>query len=420
MTEQKSNLFRQEALDRLSSPEQLDEAIVITSSGSWIAAVGVLLLLATFIVWAFTAHIPTRIQGQGILFSGGGQVVDAISSAPGTLLRPYVKVGDKVHKGDVIAEILQPDIAAKLDVAKAQAKANQDAYEAMRNQQAALINAKKANAEARKASLEAQIKAAEQRHAAYEKLVSAQEKLSAGGITTAAALQQAREQLANATLDLATARTGLLALAAEQLSMESDAQRVRFEQDQKTRATEAEIRQLEFQLSAYGKITSPADGTLVEWKTPFGAFTPAATRIASVASGKGSLEFMLYVPPAQGKRIEPGMPVYIELGGMQKEQWGTLVGHVRSVSDFPATREGMQAILQNDGLVSRFSKEGSPFGVIVELDHDATTVSGYRWSGGTGALANLSAGTTGTAKVTIDSRKPVSFLLPFIRKVSGA
>jgi HlyD family secretion protein len=129
---------------------------------------------------------------------------------------------------------------------------------------------------------------------------------------------------------------------------------------------------------------------------------------------------MLYVPPAQGKRIEPGMPVYIELGGMQKEQWGTLVGHVRSVSDFPATREGMQAVLQNDGLVSRFSKEGSPFAVVVELDHDTATVSGYRWSGGTGALASLSAGTTGTAKVTIDSRKPISFLLPFVRKVFGA
>lgn len=419
MSAQNKNLYRQEALDRLSSPEQLDEAIVITSSGGWTALAGVVVLLATFVLWGFVASVPTRIAGQGILFSGGGQVIDAIAAASGTLTHRHVELGGKVRQGDVLAEISQPDIATRLEMAEAQARAAGQALEALRSEQKVIAEARKANADARKAALEGQILAAEQRQEAYRQLVENQEKLAAGGVTTANAVQQAREQLASATLDIATARTGLLTLAAEQLASRSEDERRLFEQEQKRLAAEAEVRQLDLQLSTFGKITSPADGTLVEWKAPFGAYTPAGTRIASIASGDGSLQFMLYVPPAQGKRVRPGMPVHIELGGMQKEQWGTLVGRVKSVSDFPATPEGMSAILQNDALVGRFSKEGAPFAVQVELDRDEATASGYRWSGGTGALADLSPGTTGTAKVTVDSRKPVAFLLPFLNAVAG-
>ncbi|MDH6233111.1 HlyD family secretion protein [Mesorhizobium soli] len=420
MNNQKSNLYRQEALDRLSSPEQLDEAIVITGSGSWAALLGLLILLATATAWAFTASIPTRIEGQGILFSGGGQMVDAISTASGKLLPVGQLIGGSVRKGDVLAEIDQPDASAKLALAKAQAEAAKEALQALRREQKAVADARLANAEARKASLEVQMRAAEQRRTVYEQFVGNQEKLAAGGVTTALAVQQTREQLASATLDIATARTGLLAVAAEQFAAESEDQRRFFEQNQKVLAADAEVKQLDLQLSLFGKVTSPADGTLVEWKAPFGAFTPSGTRVASVAAGEGSLQFMLYVPPAQGKRIKAGMPVNVELGGLEKENWGTLVGRILSVSEFPSTPEGMQAVLQNDVLVTRFAKEGAPFAAVVELERDETTASGYRWSGGTGASAELSAGTTGTAKVTVDSRTPVSFLLPLLRKALGA
>lgn len=419
MSAQNKNLYRQEALDRLSSPEQLDEAIVITSPGGWMALAGVVVLLATFIVWGFTASIPTRISGQGILIYGGGQIVDAIAAASGPLTHRHVELGDRVRQGDVLAEINQPDISTRLEMAKAQASAARQAMDALRGEQKVLGVARLENADARKAALEAQIRAAEQRQEAYRKFLENQEKLAASGVTTASAVQQAREQLSGASLDIATARTGLLTLTAEQLAGRSEEERRLFEQEQKVLAAEAEVRQLDMQLSTFGKITSPTDGILVEWKAPFGAYTAAGTRIASVASGDGSLQFVLYVPPAQGKRVKVGMPVHIELGGMQKEEWGTLVGRVTSVSDFPATHEGMQAILQNDALVSRFSKEGAPFAVQVELERDAATASGYRWSGGTGSLASLSPGTTGTAKVTVDSRKPASFLMPFLKKVAG-
>lgn len=420
MSTSKPDLYRKEALDRLSSPEQLDEAIIITGSGHWAALAGLVLLIGASLAWALTARIPTRIEGQGILFSGGGQMVDAISTASGTLVAVDLPIGSRVRKGDILAEVVQPDIAAKLEVAKRQGEAISQALYLLRHELKVLAEARAANAVARKSALEMQMSAAEQRRTTYERQLGNQEKLAAGGVTTALAVQQAREQLASADLDIATARTALLTVSAEQFAAQAEDQRRLFEQNQKVLLAEAEVKQLDLQLTVFGKVTSPADGTLVEWKAPFGAYAPAGSRIAGVASGEGSLQFVLYVPPAEGKRIATGMPVNVELGGLEKEQWGTLVGRVLSVSEFPATREGMQATLQNDVLVTRFSKEGAPFSVVVDLERDAATASGYRWSGGVGATAALSAGTTGKARITIDSRTPASFLLPLLHKALGA
>ena len=54
--------------------------------------------------------IPTRTPAEGILISGGGRVVDAVSAAPGRLASIEVAVGDRVSQGQPIARIAQTDI----------------------------------------------------------------------------------------------------------------------------------------------------------------------------------------------------------------------------------------------------------------------------------------------------------------------
>ena len=60
-------IFRQQALEQLSSPEQLDQLLQVTSRKSWIAigtlAAGVLAAL----VWSVLGQIPITVDGTGIL-----------------------------------------------------------------------------------------------------------------------------------------------------------------------------------------------------------------------------------------------------------------------------------------------------------------------------------------------------------------
>ena len=62
-----SKIFRPEALERLSSPEKLDQAIQVVKPQAWLtlSAMGVLIAVAG--IWSVFGRIPLTVTGQGIL-----------------------------------------------------------------------------------------------------------------------------------------------------------------------------------------------------------------------------------------------------------------------------------------------------------------------------------------------------------------
>lgn len=80
MAEKKNtkDLFRKESLERLSSPERLDELMTIVNFKTWLplGAIGVLLGLG--LIWSFVGRIPVTTNGRGLLVKdeqAGGQLV---------------------------------------------------------------------------------------------------------------------------------------------------------------------------------------------------------------------------------------------------------------------------------------------------------------------------------------------------------
>lgn len=70
------SIFRKAALDRLSSPDQLDALLSVTSPRSWLALVTAAGLLTLGLVWACLATITTRVDGQGMIIrSDASEVV---------------------------------------------------------------------------------------------------------------------------------------------------------------------------------------------------------------------------------------------------------------------------------------------------------------------------------------------------------
>jgi HlyD family secretion protein len=113
------------------------------------------------------------------------------------------------------------------------------------------------------------------------------------------------------------------------------------------------------------------------------------------------------------------MEVRIEPATVKKEKFGTLLGHVLGISEFPVTAEGMTAILQNPQLVTRFSAQGAPYAARVGLVADTGTASGYAWSAGRGPPTALSSGTTATAEITTRTQAPIALVLPLLRDRTG-
>ena len=112
MEEGKSDkIFRKEALQRMSSPEELDKLMQVTKPTGWLAliTIGVIILIAA--LWGIFGRIPMKVTGSGILLNKGG-ILDVATFADGQVVEVYSRVGDKVKKGKVVA-LLAPLDASK-------------------------------------------------------------------------------------------------------------------------------------------------------------------------------------------------------------------------------------------------------------------------------------------------------------------
>ena len=68
--EEKKTLFRQESIDRMQSPEKIDEYIRVSTPSAWILALALALIVAGVLVWGFTGSIPKTVTVQGVIYQG--------------------------------------------------------------------------------------------------------------------------------------------------------------------------------------------------------------------------------------------------------------------------------------------------------------------------------------------------------------
>ena len=53
-----NNLFREKSLQRVSSPEKLDDYIKVVSPGVWLVLIAVIILLLGVLAWASVGNVP--------------------------------------------------------------------------------------------------------------------------------------------------------------------------------------------------------------------------------------------------------------------------------------------------------------------------------------------------------------------------
>lgn len=99
-----ADLYRKSSLDKLSNPEQLDRMIKISSPLSWLALLGVFLLISATVAWSFLGTLPTIENVTGIIVEPTNTYA-VYSDNMGTVKKFYKKIGDEVFLGDKIAEV---------------------------------------------------------------------------------------------------------------------------------------------------------------------------------------------------------------------------------------------------------------------------------------------------------------------------
>lgn len=419
MSDAPSGIFRRAALERLASPERLDRMVRITSPRDWLAATAVAALTAVVVVWSVLGRVPSVVTGSGILVAAGGRLVEATAPTEGTVAEIAVKVGDVVAAGGSVARIDQSALRITLDNARTVVAERRALAEARRRQEEIFAASRAETVAARRRALDDRLAAAEARADEIGRRLAGEEDMFRRRVITLQKLQESRDALAQARQTMLDVATQRVQMDADEVAARQTGEReIHAAEERLTEATRR-LRELEAQTARSEMVTSPVAGRVTEIRTPPGTRISAGASLLTVESGAGGLQLVLYLPPDEGKRARPGMDVRISPSTFRREEWGTIVGTVREVSEFPASAQAMLAVLGNDRLVERFSAGGAPIAAIVDLAADPETPSGLRWSGGIGPGSAPTSGTGAVAEVTVAETPPIAFVAPFLRRLSG-
>ncbi|HEX4339190.1 MAG TPA: NHLP bacteriocin system secretion protein [Polyangiaceae bacterium] len=411
---QENKVFRQAVLDRLASPEQLHTLMQVTDAKGWLALLGLGALVATAVVWGVMGRVPTKLDASGILMHSGG-LADVVSIGAGQVLALEVDVGDYVKKGQEIALLAQPELKQEIDAAESRLAQLKSNYERVKAQGSQDVSLRSQAANKERQNQEAAIAASEARSQELEEKLVTQARLYEKGLVTNEALTSTRDMLRSTQVAVQGMRASMQQIDVEAFSAQRVNEAMLTSETMQIQDAERQIQILKERLEKDSHVTSTHEGRVLEVRSMAGDLVVPGTPVVSLerAGEQGTLEALLYVDSRQGKLVRPGMEVQVAPSIVRKERYGVMIGKVKSVENFPSTRQGMMRVLHNEQLVDTFLSDtaGTPIAVRAELTVGKTP-SGYKWSSGHGPELTLTSGTRCAAYVTTRSQRPIALVFP--------
>lgn len=413
------SVFRKVALERLSSPEQLDQLLQVTRPGGWLALGSLAALLAAALIWAFAGTIPTEARGGGMLLRRGG-VSDLVAAASGPVEEILVSVGDPIAMGQVVARIRQDSLLRQIEEARDRREALATEYRDLLRFAEEQRRLAAQNLAQQRANLERSIATLERQASLLEERIAAQRDLLVDGLITRQTLLASEQEL-NQTRDrLAAQRLELGGLELERLEEEQALGQQIEARRGEIRDLDLEVRELTGTLEQNVDVVSSEAGRVLELAVDRGDVVSPGAVILTMEVSSEELLAVLFVPASEGKQVRPGMAVKVSPSTVQREEHGFMLGTVHWVAAYPATSRGMLRLLGNQELVDRLLEQGPPIQVDVALTEDPSTPTGYRWSSSTGPEIEITSGTLAEGRIIVDEDRPIALLLPKVRTALGS
>lgn len=411
-------IFRKVALERLSSPEQLDQLMQVTNPQGWLALTGLCALLAAALLWGLFGSVPTETTGEGILLRQGG-VSDLVAAGAGQVEEVQVAVGDVIEKGQVVAKIHQELLLRQIDDSRTKEANLQAEYQALLRSSEEQKRLRLRDLAQQRTNLERTIATLAKNVTLLEERLGAEKKLLDDGLIThqtylgtEQSLNTSRDQLASSRLELNGLELKDLA-AQQQIDQQLETRR------NAIRDLEIQVREDRAKLAENVGVVSPFSGRVLELLVVRGDVVSPGTPILSVEVLSEDLIAVLFVPAADGKRIHPGMTARVSPTTVKREEYGFLEGRVTWTAAYPSTSRGMIRLLGNEALVAKLMKEGPPLQINVALERDPRTPTGYRWSSSRGPNLKISSGTLTTGSIIVKQDRPMSLVIPTVREKLG-
>jgi HlyD family secretion protein len=415
-----AGFFRKSALEKLSTPEKLDQLIKVTSPKGWIVLITLSIILGTGIAWSFFGEIKTKLNVVGVLL--GGEIYEVVSISNGQLVNLKVETGDLVNEGEIVAVIEQPELYSQIEEVKAsliERKFDLDQLLTFGNQDSQIQNEL---IQQQRSTIELQILSENKNLTFLKNQLETEKELSEQGLITNTQVVNTEQQIEISKNSIEQLKGQLVQISSKKLNLGFDLEQKININKQRIAETERRLKQLQDRYDLQTNIRSSYSGVVVELLTEAGVIVGKGTSLFKlktqnqVPGVKDNLRGVLYISSKDGKKIKEGMEALIVPSTVQPQEFGFMKAKVTYVSDFPVTQRGMMMTVNNDQLVQGLLSMGALFEIYVEFEKNPDAYSGFEWTSAQGPEILINEGTSCMGKITVKSEPPVTIVVPALKK----
>lgn len=147
--------------------------------------------------------------------------------------------------------------------------------------------------------------------------------------------------------------------------------------------------------------------------------------ISSISSLTNPVEVPIFLAPRDATQVFPGMRVLATPSGLDRAQYGGIVGEVKWISKLPSSAPEVAARVGLPGVADLIAKRvGIPTEAVISLQrvkgsNGTSFSSGYRWSSKGEPPYRIKPGDVLEVEITTRKIRPIELVLPFLKKTLG-
>lgn len=410
--------FRLAAVKHLQKISINDYSLNIISSTGWLALFACAIALVSVFFWSLFGQINTQVMGKAIILVHNGKIFNVVAPVDNSkVLEVKATIGKACQKDDILVELEHNELATQIGVSEIYIKQLNEEYVRLQTQSnqdlsdlQIILNEKE--------NLFNKIVVIEKTSINFlEDLASKQNEMMVKGLAN-------RLEYSRVLLDLTNSKAALENSYNQLLEIKLQLNNKKILWQERLRDLQLSIQNEQYKLNSLKekyhtskKLKSPIDGVVISVQSSTGEIINSGQSIVNIATLGEGLDAIAYFLPEKGKKIKKGMKALVSPSNIKPEEHGSLIGEVIEVATFPTNNKEMMSILKNENLVKALAQDQAPIMVYIRIQEDKNNFSGFKWSSSKGPNEKITPGTLAEVKVIVKKQKPITLLIPSIKKL---
>lgn len=387
----------------------------------WMVLSVIAVLLLATLLWSFFGKIAVRTNGKGIILPDSKGIYAISSFGSGVINEVKIHVNQKVKKGEVIAVVDQTNLQLQIDKERENLNILEEDFRNIRTLASKHISLT-SDLYMQNDTVLSEYKKDSEKYLEYLKNLAKDEKeLAEKGYIAYVRYKKLEKEVSKLSLQLKQHQSKKTQndIQLNNTYLKIGQMITALQKQINTQKALLALHMKNFQESKY--ITAEKSGYVLSVNIAPGQYISTGSVAVTIATGKVSIDHFIafFDSLTYSRLIKKNMKVYIVPSFLSQYLYGSIKGKVLKIDRYPQSTNAINAIVNNSTLTKYISKNNVPMLLAkVKLETNKSTPSGYSWTTHKGAPFKIPLGTICNTTVIVKYIRPISLVLPFIRKTT--